>query len=154
MRISVPTSKIAAMTDYKLTIEESPSPEEVARVNLGLDEYNISQVGDANYRLLRIFMRDESGTVVGGLLGATFWDWLYVETLWVTESLRRSGCGIKLLAAAEAEAIKRGCRRAYLDTFSFQARPFYERLGYEAFGVLKNFPVGHDRIFLQKELSS
>ena len=49
------------------------------------------------------------------------------------------------MQAMEAEAIRRGCRGAYLDTFSYQARPFYERLGYEVFGTLDDYPAGHQR---------
>jgi hypothetical protein len=55
---------------------------------------------------------------------------------------------------AEAEAIRRGCRGAWLDTFSFQARGFYERPGYSIFGTIENFPPGHRRFFLKKDFAS
>jgi ribosomal protein S18 acetylase RimI-like enzyme len=55
---------------------------------------------------------------------------------------------------AEAEAIHRGCRGAWLDTFSFQARGFYERLGYSIFGTIENFPPGHRRFFLKKDFAA
>lgn len=41
----------------------------------------------------------------------------------------------------------------YLDTFDFQARPFYERHGYEVFGTLDDYPPGHSRFFLRKDLA-
>lgn len=66
--------------------------------------------------------------------------------------MRGQGYGTKLMAAAEAEARRRGCRDAYLDTFSFQARPFYERCGYEVFGTLEDFPTGHQRFVMRKSL--
>jgi len=66
--------------------------------------------------------------------------------------MRGSGIGRRLLSEAEAEAIRRRCRGALLDTFSFQARGFYERLGYSAFGVIDDYPPGHCRIFLAKKL--
>jgi GNAT superfamily N-acetyltransferase len=74
----------------------------------------------------------------------------YVELLFVPESLRRGGLGRRLMRDAEEEAIRRGCRGAWLDTFSFQARGFYERLGYAAFGLIEDYPPGHSRIFLKK----
>jgi GNAT superfamily N-acetyltransferase len=66
---------------------------------------------------------------------------------------RGGGHGARLLAAAEAYALERGCGGAFLDTFSFQARPFYERHGYEVFATLPDFPPGHDRFFLRKRMT-
>jgi ribosomal protein S18 acetylase RimI-like enzyme len=54
------------------------------------------------------------------------------------------------MAAVEAEARSLGCRGAYLDTFSFQAPKFYEKLGYREFGRIADFPAGFDRIWLMK----
>lgn len=66
------------------------------------------------------------------------------------ELIRGQGVGRQLLGRAEAEAAARGCRNAHLDTFSFQARGFYESLGYEVFGALGDYPPGHSRYFLHK----
>jgi hypothetical protein len=57
-----------------------------------------------------------------------------------------------MLLAAEAEALRRGCPGAWLSTFTFQARGFYERLGYSAFGTVDDYPPGHSLIFLSKRL--
>jgi GNAT superfamily N-acetyltransferase len=89
---------------------------------------------------------------VGGLIGATYWEWLHVDLLWVTADLRGCGHGGHLLALAEEEARRRGARNAYLDTFTFQAPEFYERRGYRVFGELEGFPAGHRRCFMTKQL--
>jgi hypothetical protein len=47
---------------------------------------------------------------------------------------------------------REGCRGAFLDTHSFQARPFYEELGYKEFGVLEDHPPGHTHYWLTKKL--
>jgi len=141
------------MTEYKVAIEDSPSAEDLRVVQGGLHSYNMSQVEDARYRKLTIFVRDGAGNVVGGLDGETFWNWLHITILWVEEALRGKGYGTRLIIAAETEALKRDCRYSLLDTHSFQARPFYERLGYEVFGVLEHYPNEHKRIFMQKTLS-
>ena len=75
---------------------------------------------------------------------------LHVDLLFLPESLRRNGIGRQLMKDAEREAIRRGCRGAWLDTYSFQARGFYERLGYKIFGTIDDYPPGHSRIFLKK----
>ena len=54
------------------------------------------------------------------------------------------------MQSAQHEAHLRGCRHAYLDTFDFQALGFYQKLGYELFGHLDDYPPGHTKYFLQK----
>ena len=142
------------MTEYKLAIEDSPSPEDIDAVQKGLHSYNLPRAGDGQFQRLSIIVRDGADNIVVGLLGETFWGWLHIDILWIDETLRGQGYGSRLIAAAEAEAFKRNCKNSFLDTHSFQARPFYERLGYEAFGVLEHYPGEHKRIFLQKSLSS
>ena len=138
------------MADTIITLEEQPSAEDTRAVVTGLVAYNDSQAEPEGAARLVLLVRDGDGTIRGGLLGYTHWNWLFVGHLWVHESLREQGLGHELLARAEAEAAARGCRNAHLDTFSFQARGFYESLGYEVFGTLDDYPPGHRRYFLQK----
>jgi GNAT superfamily N-acetyltransferase len=72
--------------------------------------------------------------------------------MWIKEEVRGRGYGRRLLAMAEDEARQRGAKNAFLDTFSFQAPGFYEHFGYEVFGELGEFPAGHTRYFLRKQL--
>jgi len=101
---------------------------------------------------LRIFMRDKDNKPVGGIAADLFGGWAYISLLWVEESLRNQGFGSQLLRRLEAEAIQQGCTHAHLDTYDFEARPFYERAGYEVFGKLDDYPPGHCKYFLQKAL--
>jgi GNAT superfamily N-acetyltransferase len=138
---------------YTMTVEETPDPGDARFVFERLLEFNRSRTGvDDGHRRLAILLRNESNEIVGGLLGGTFWGWLHVDTLWIAENLRHQGYGHTLLAAAEQEAIARGCHHALLDTMSFQARPFYEKQGYTVFGELHDIPIGHSRYFMQKQL--
>ena len=140
---------------HTMTIEETPDPADAHFVVESLREFNRARVGyDINHRPLAIFLRDESNAIVGGLLGGTYWGWLHVEILWIDESLRGQGYGRRLLAMAEDEGRRRGCKNAHLDTMSFQALPFYEKHGYTIFGELRDIPAGHSRYFLQKQLQS
>ncbi len=101
---------------------------------------------------LAVLLKDENGTVIGGLLGWISCRWLYIVLLVVPEELRRTGLGTRLLSEAEAAARARGCVGVWLDTYSFQAPDFYLRNGYEIFGELKDHPPGANRIFLRKSL--
>ena len=87
------------------------------------------------------------------LFRSTAFGWLYIELLFIPEDRRAGGLGTRLMRRAEEEAIKRGCHHAWLDTFNFQARGFYEKLGYRVFGTLENYPVGHSRLFMTKSLA-
>jgi GNAT superfamily N-acetyltransferase len=87
------------------------------------------------------------------LYGKTSFEWLFIELLFVPELLRGRGIGSKLVKMAEKEAIIRNCPNAWLDTFEFQAREFYEKLGYQVFAELPNFPRNHKRFFLKKSLT-
>jgi len=90
---------------------------------------------------------------VAGLAGETYGGWLFIKYLWVHDDLRSLGFGRELMARAEERALERGCHSAWLDTFSFQARGFYEKLGYEEFGIL-DYPPNHKRHFIKKPLVS
>jgi len=117
----------------------------------GLRSFNETWIGSSNEQPVRLVARDAEG-VVGGLLGHTKWKWLYVAKLWVDERGRGQGIGTQLLTAAEELARRRGCTDASLDTFEYQARPFYEKLGYELFGTLDGYPPGYRQFYLRKRL--
>jgi len=117
----------------------------------GLKSFNKNRTGFAPESIW-IFMRNRENRVVGGLLGFTLGDWLHIDILWVEESFRNKGNGIKLLKMAENEAVKRGCKLADLDTFSFQAK-FYEKNGYTIFATLDNCPEGYRKHFMKKNLA-
>jgi GNAT superfamily N-acetyltransferase len=119
-----------------------------------LDANSRSVIGPAQARLLVIPIFDDDGCPAGGLWGATMFRWLHVQLLFVPEVLRGRGVGSGLMVAAETEARARGCIGVHVDAFSFQAAPFYRRIGYTTFGVLTDFPPGHSRIYFQKRLDT
>lgn len=114
--------------------------------------HNVAATGVSEYYDLAFFLKDENDEVLGGLIGDVWGGWLHVAFLWVAPPLRGQSYGSDLLQAAEEYAVRRGARTAYLETHSFQARPFYEKHGYEVFGMLEDFPPGHAKYFLRKSL--
>ncbi|MGK0190141.1 MAG: GNAT superfamily N-acetyltransferase [Verrucomicrobiales bacterium] len=101
---------------------------------------------------LCVFDRSACGELLGGLIGKTYWNYLEINYLWVSESCRGEGRAASMLKAAEDEAIKNACSHAFLNTFSFQALGFYRKMGYDEFGYLPDFAEGHSRHFLHKLL--
>jgi GNAT superfamily N-acetyltransferase len=133
-------------------IDSRVTPADEALVVRGLLAFNETRLGPADDQPVKFVVRDAAGTIVGGILGHTRWRWLYIAKLWVDESVRGQGLGKELMDAAEGLARSRGCTDASLDTFDFQARPFYEKLGYELFGTLEGYPPGSRQYYLQKRL--
>jgi GNAT superfamily N-acetyltransferase len=124
---------------------------QVVKERLGL--YNVAVTGFAEYYPVSIFLKDVHDAVLGGVLGHIWGKWLRVAILWLAEPVRGQGYGRQLLLAAETYARERGCRHVQLSTFSFQAWPFYEKLGYEVFATLEDCPPGHQEYFLRKPLA-
>ena len=124
-----------------------------ATVLAGIRSADPPAVPQRDYQPLAIALRAPSGEVVGGVHGATMWQWLMIDGVWVAADPRGQGLGRRLVLAAEAAAIARGCRGAWLGTFDFQARGFYERLGYTVFGELPGFPPGHTHFELRKQFA-
>ena len=118
----------------------------------GINEYNMAVTGFRDYQPVAILLRDGTRAVRGGIWGWVWAQWLYVANLYVEEGLRGQGWGARLLAAAEDEARIAGARNAYLETYSFQARPFYEARGYEVTGEIKDLPPGGVYYLMRKAL--
>jgi GNAT superfamily N-acetyltransferase len=135
-----------------LVVTENPSEAEREAVRDPLVIYSNRFAGAQEGLGLDLLVRDDDGAIVGGLHGRTGRRWLFIDLLGLPEHLRHAGLGTELMDRAEAEARARGCIGVWLDTFSFQARPFYERRGYRVFAEIADYPPGHSRFFLTKRL--
>jgi GNAT superfamily N-acetyltransferase len=116
-----------------------------------LSEYNSTFVQpDHHEKLCLTAKRDHQ--IIGGLVGGTYWNWLYIELFWVDENERSSGLGTSILAKAEEIAIKKGCKHAHLETHDFQSLDFYLNRNYQVFGELEDLPENHKKYYLFKRL--
>jgi GNAT superfamily N-acetyltransferase len=120
----------------------------------GLTAHATPFAGPADAQSLNLVVRRPGEAAsVGGLNARIFYGWMYVNLFHLPEALRGQGLGGALMRRAEAVARASGCTGIWLDTFSFQARPFYESLGYRVFATLEDFPPGHSRHYLMKRLT-
>ncbi len=115
---------------------------------------NFAKTGISDWHPVGFFLKNPRGEWLGGLTGYIWGGWLYVKFLWVSESLRGQGNGTRLMDAAEAMAKQRGAFAATLETHTFQAPEFYVRRGYAVFGRLDDYPPGHAKLFLSKQLTT
>lgn len=117
-----------------------------------LRSYNLSKREKSDNVPLGVYYEDETGKKLAGLTGKTFGNWLCINYLFVSENLRNQGIGSKIIISAENEARNRGCKYVFVDTFSFQAPAFYEKLGYRCVFSLTNYPYTEERHYYIKEL--
>jgi GNAT superfamily N-acetyltransferase len=139
----------------RIDLTDTPPSNAFDKIREGLRRFNYAIAGEAGHRALAVLLTDpQSKETVGGLWAKTGWGYLYTDMLFIPETLRRLRLGSKLIAMAEEEAARRGCHGAWVDTYDFQARGFYEKLGYTVFGTLDGPPPIYPRYFLKKSLKA
>jgi GNAT superfamily N-acetyltransferase len=135
-----------------IALQPEPNPADIQTLMKGLVEFNTRQLNGETQQFLVATVRDDTSSVVGGIFAVTYMGWLHVQAVWLSESLRGHGYGSALMTIAEDEARRRGCTNAFLETLSFQALTFYEKLGYTIFSTLRDMPPGGARYALIKDL--
>lgn len=144
----------AGSRDFVLTLADALDREGEAEAGAALYRYNVEKTGVADRTPIGATLRDRaSGKVLGGLWGRTELGLLFLDMFFLPECVRGHSRGGRLLSAVEEEAKRRGCKRAVVETSSFQAPGFYERHGYEEFGRVDFGLPGHARVFLRKNLN-
>jgi GNAT superfamily N-acetyltransferase len=138
---------------YQLT--DNPPPDAFQKMWAPLLKFNEDAVGNAIARTLAILLKEpKTDDLIGGLWARSLWGSLYIDIMFVPETLRGKGVGTSLLRQAEQEAIRRGCGNMWTETYAFQARPFYEKFGFIVFGRLDGPAPIFPRFFLKKALDN
>src|SRR5262245_15851346 len=129
------SSRGARMSELTIGLESPANTQTIDLLDKGLDTYNLAR-GMPPFADFTLPLKTAAGEIKGGISARCGSGMLFIKTFWIDEAFRRKGHGSALLAAAEAEGRRHGCTRVWLDTFEFQARPFYEKLGFTVFGTL------------------
>ena len=140
------------MNDFSCILEEDININDIDFIKKELNKYNENFTEPDNHKILNVIIKDNNNNILGGLLGGTYWGWLYIDRLWIDEKYRKNGLGTKILEIAEKEAKKRGCKFAHLDTHDFQAVDFYIKKGYEIISRLNDLPKGYNKYLMKKIL--
>lgn len=139
-----------------IVVTTSPSKEELKTLSEGIGSFNQDylpdDVGFEKDTKFAVIAKDENGKVIGGIRANAFWNYCTIELLWLSQETRGLGLGSNLMDAAEKFAKGKGFGYIRTETLSFQAKPFYEKLGYKVFGELADYPKGHTTYCLVKEL--
>jgi ribosomal protein S18 acetylase RimI-like enzyme len=143
--------RVAVVRAWDIEVSDHSATADTTELRNALHEYNFARTGYRDGRELSCFVRDQ-GRLVAGIAGFTWGGYARIDMLWIDEALRRQGLGRALLAAAEAEARRRGCTTVVLETHSFQAPDFYAALGYQKVGETTETPSGYTQLTFQKQI--
>lgn len=140
----------------KIVVTTSPNKEDLKTLSKGIGSFNQGylpdDVGFEKDTKFAVFAKDEQGKILGGIRANAFWNYCIIELLWLSKDSRGLGVGTKLMNANEKFAKEHGFNYVRTETLSFQAKPFYEKLGFKVFGELPDYPKGHTTYCLIKAL--
>ena len=139
------------MDTIQITATTEPKPEDTKIIDQGIAEYNLQKIGPQKYTPVASFAKKD-GKIIGGITGNLFWNYLYVDLMWIHEDHRGKGTGRRLIDAVEKLAVENGIFRSHLCTASFQSLGFYQKCGYSVIGKLDDMPEGETEYYLFKRL--
>ncbi|WP_444898999.1 GNAT family N-acetyltransferase [Microbulbifer sp. VAAC004] len=141
---------------FSIDITTSPSKDESNILSQGIIDFNQASVPGLERNedevKFTVFARNSSNEVIGGIRASCYWNTLHIELLWLSEECRGQGVGAELVKNAELFAREKGCEKALVETTSWQAKPFYEKNGYEHMATLSGRPKGQASHYLSKTL--
>lgn len=137
----------------KYIMTDNPKEKDISVILNNLIKHNLAHIELKEVKPIAIFVNDENDKEIGGISAETHGKWLEISLLWVDEKLRGQNIGSKLVKDVEVEAIKRGCKYSFINTFSFQAKDFYEKLGYKEVFTLEEYPLTSKRHYFVKQLT-
>lgn len=137
-------------------IEQEPSVSDMELLSRGIMAFNEETIQDLEpidaEKRFHVMARDAEGVLKGGIRASCYWNTLHIELLWLAPEVREGGVGRHLIDQAEAFARENKCENALVETTSWQAKPFYEKNGYQHMATLHNRPKGHASHYLTKLL--
>ena len=99
-----------------------------------------------------IYAYENKKQVGGTTIIFDYYNWAYIELMWVDENYRNQKLGTALMKQAIQIAKDHKCIGVKLETWDFQARGFYEKLGFKLYGELHNYPQGITHYMLYMDL--
>lgn len=152
LKKELPTIISSKIDTYFLERQEEPIPQDEQVLFDGISDDAVKKKGMERIKPFRIYIKDSDQSVLGGASGVTYYGCLYVDMLWVEESIRRHGFGTQIMEEAEKIGRERHCSFVTLNTMDWEALPFYQKLGYSIEFVREGYEKTSKMYMLRKEL--
>lgn len=138
------------MDTIEYTIDQNPKPEDDKVLREGIVNFN-KEVIKEKASHFNVFAKANS-QIIGGALVWEHSDAFYIDVLWLNESYRKKGIGTKIISMIETMALDKGILKIFVDTYEFQAQEFYQKHGFNSIGIIPEYLLGYDRVFLRKDI--
>jgi ribosomal protein S18 acetylase RimI-like enzyme len=136
---------------YILAEIESSSDPVMQKLIANIDQENNERFGEYPFEMFSYKATDQD-KIIGGVAGYIGWNWLYIDILWVDKSHRQQKLGSRLMQTAEDLARNKGIPAAFLGTAEFQSPQFYQKLGYQEYGIRYDLPPGYKCYSMKKSI--
>jgi len=121
----------------------------------GLSEHAIATIGINPWDGQAIAFAAYDDTIfIGGVALDFIHKQIHVKQLFVDPKYRGKGIGSKLMQAALEFGRNNGCTFVFLETLSYQAVDFYQKLGFSVDFIRDGFENGISLLYLKKSLST
>lgn len=135
---------------YTISLTDKPDPLDLQVIREDSDGHHAAHTPPMDWLPLVALMHDMQGNIIAGVVGGTYWGWLYISRVWVKDPVRRKTYSFRLLKEVEKEALHRGSEHAFIETQDYDSMLFYESIGY--FVTKKTEESGATRYSMQREL--
>lgn len=143
--------KTNKMINYKIVYESNPDRKDIDFLWREITEIAIRTQGHKQHESFAFFMRDKNGQIKAGCNGFIFYGCLYVDQLWVDESLRGKGHGTDLMKSVENLGREKRCLFIAVNTMNWEALDFYKKLGFKVEFERHGFEKDSVFYFLRKD---
>ncbi len=135
------------MDRIKINATLNPNDNDWKIIDDGIVQYNNQKNGKQKNTPIASFAYFND-KIIGGITGTLFWNYLFIDSMWIQDEYRRRGIGSDLLDKIEKLSLEQGISRCHLYTHSFQSLDFYKKSGFTVVGQLEDMPLGEEAYFL------
>jgi len=116
--------------DLRVVYGERLSEEELEKIEKGFSDiaYKAKELPPIENFCINLYQ--DMNSLKASIYGSLYYGCMHIDTIFVDEDLRGRGHGKELVRLAENFAVKKNCLFITVSTMDWEARGFYEKLGY------------------------
>lgn len=119
----------------------------------GFSQHAIEETGyDEKFDPVAFIARTKNGQFAGAVVGELFWGTFHIKYVYVVKEYRGQKIASELVEKALKYSKENKCSFAFVETMSFQALDFYQKLGFQLEYTRAGYAHGAFFHYLRKDL--